>query len=116
MKHDRSKGQRRPALFSLWTSLGIQISLNLAYAAGGGVNFDTILGDIPATICNAANFLAGPIGAAIVILVFVIGLIRMAAGNRGGLGLIITAFVIGLVLVAAPQIVALFTGGECALA
>lgn len=105
-----------PALIRLGMLLGIQASFHLAFAGGGGVDFDGILGSIPETICNAANFLAGPIGAAVVVVVFVIGLIRMAAGNRGGLGLIITAFVIGLVLVAAPQIVGIFTGGDCALA
>lgn len=115
----KTQGSRRRFTQSLIRPLALLVTqalVSVAFAGGGGVDFEGILGSIPETICNAANFLAGPVGAAIVVVVFVIGLIRMAAGNRGGLGLIITAFVIGLVLVAAPQIVALFTGGDCALA
>lgn len=80
------------------------------------IDFEGSLGAIPETICNAATFLAGPVGFAVVAVIFFIGLIRMLAGNRGGLGFILTAFVIGIVLVAAPQLIGTFTGtGGCAI-
>lgn len=80
-----------------------------------GIDFAGILGAIPDTICNAGNFLRGPIGFGIVALIFFIGIIRFLAGNRGGLGLIITAMVGGLVLIAAPQILTIFTADGCAI-
>lgn len=98
-------------VWRLWLSL--LAFLLSSQVVAQGVNFDGVLGDIPATICNAATFLAGPVGFAIVAVVFIIGLIRILAGNRGGLGFVITAFVIGLVLVAAPEILGTFTGTSC---
>ena len=89
--------------FYLWT---------LSYAQDS-IDFENTLGAIPESICNAALFLQGPVGFAVVAVIFFIGLIRMLAGNRGGLGFIITAFVIGLVLLAAPEILAVFTEDGC---
>lgn len=77
-----------------------------------GIDFTDILGAIPETICNAGDFLRGPVGFGIVALIFFIGIVRFLAGNRGGLGLIITSMVGGLVLIAAPQILAIFTAAD----
>lgn len=88
----------------------------LQFGTAGGIDFAGILQAIPDSICNAGNFLRGPIGFGIVTLIFFIGIIRFLAGNRGGLGLVITAFVGGLVLIAAPQILAVFTADGCAIA
>lgn len=81
--------------------------------AQDSIDFENTLGAIPESICNAALFLQGPVGFAVVAVIFVIGLIRILAGNRGGLGFIITAFAIGLVLIAAPEILAVFTEDGC---
>ena len=54
------------------------------------------------------KFIGGTIG-----VIFIIGLIRILAGNRGGLGFIITAFAIGLILIAAPEILSVFTQDGC---
>ena len=91
----------------------LMMALQLVGAAGAGINFDTVLVAIPNTICNAGNFLRGPVGFAIVGLVFIIGIVRFLGGNRGGLGLVITSMIGGLVLVAAPQILAIFTQDGC---
>lgn len=89
--------------FAIWT---------MSYAQDS-IDFENTLGAIPESICNAALFLQGPVGFAVVAIVFFIGLIRILAGNRGGLGFIITAFVVGLVLLAAPEILAVFTEDGC---
>jgi TRAP-type C4-dicarboxylate transport system permease small subunit len=89
--------------FAIWT---------MSYAQDA-IDFENTLGAIPESICNAALFLQGPVGFAVVAIIFFIGLIRILAGNRGGLGFIITAFVVGLVLLAAPEILAVFTEDGC---
>ena len=82
-------------------------------AAAGAIDFDGALGAVPESLCNLAAFLQGPVGFAVVALIFFIGGIRVATGNRGGIGLIVTAFVVGLVFIAAPEILAVFTQDGC---
>ncbi len=96
----------------LWVAAFAFYVWTLSYAQDS-IDFENTLGAIPDSICNAALFLQGPVGFAVVAVIFFIGLIRMLAGNRGGLGFIITAFVIGLVLLAAPEILAVFTEDGC---
>lgn len=97
-----------------WTKLWIAaLALVLWSQARAAIDFEGVLGAIPESICNAALFLQGPVGFAVVAVIFIIGLIRILAGNRGGLGFVITAFVIGLVLIAAPEILAIFTEDGC---
>ena len=79
------------------------------------IDFTGALGDVPATICNLAAFLAGPVGFALVSVVVIIGFIIVLSQRRGGMGFVVTAFVISLMLVAAPQILATFGGDTCAL-
>lgn len=83
------------------------------FAAAGAIDFDGALGAVPESLCNLAAFLQGPVGFAVVALIFFIGGIRVATGNRGGIGLIVTAFVVGLVFIAAPEILAVFTQDGC---
>jgi len=89
------------------------LALVLWGQARAAIDFEGILGAIPESICNAALFLQGPVGFAIVAVVFIIGLLRILGGNRGGLGFVITAFVIGLILIAAPEILGVFTEDGC---
>lgn len=98
--------------FKVWVAALAFVTWTMSYAQDS-IDFENTLGAIPESICNAALFLQGPVGFAVVAVIFVIGLIRILAGNRGGLGFIITAFVIGLVLIAAPEILAVFTEDGC---
>ena len=84
-----------------------------AYAGGGGIDFDGVLGDIPDTICNLAEFLAGPVGFGVAAVIFVWGVVRWFAGQHGGMAMAIGGFVGGLILVAAPDIIGSFTDGGC---
>ena len=102
----------RSAWFKAW-SVALTIALWTMSRAQGSIDFENTLGAIPESICNAAMFLQGPVGFAVVAVIFIIGLIRILAGNRGGLGFIITAFAIGLILIAAPEILSVFTQDGC---
>lgn len=102
----------KSAWFKVWLAALAFVTWTMSYAQDS-IDFENTLGAIPESICNAALFLQGPVGFAVVAIVFFIGLIRILAGNRGGLGFIITAFVIGLVLLAAPEILAVFTEDGC---
>lgn len=102
----------KSAWFRAW-SVALAFAIWTMSYAQESIDFENTLGAIPESICNAALFLQGPVGFAVVAIIFIIGLIRILAGNRGGLGFIITAFVIGLVLLAAPEILAVFTEDGC---
>ena len=103
------------ALRTVGFSLLLLLLGGVAFAAGGSINFETALGAIPQSICNAARFLRGPVGGAIVIATLVWGVVRWSTGNRGGVGLIVTAVVAGLVLVALPTMVSIFQVANCAI-
>lgn len=107
----RSRGaQGIPARPGFWCAA---LAALVQTALAGSIDFDGALGAVPESICNAAVFLQGPVGFAVVAVVFIIGGLRILAGNRGGIGLIITSVVIGLVFIAAPEILAVFTQDGC---
>ena len=96
-----------------WSAALAVLAVLAPFAAAGAIDFDGALGAVPESLCNLAAFLQGPVGFAVVALIFFIGGIRVATGNRGGIGLIVTAFVVGLVFIAAPEILAVFTQDGC---
>ncbi len=105
------------AVKSTWARLWLALlTFALSVQAGAqGIDFEGTLSAVPESLCSLFTFLAGPVGFAVVAIVFVIGLIKILGGNRGGLGFVITSFVIGLILVAAPDLLSTFTGtGSCA--
>ena len=109
-----SSGGVRMSTFTYALLTAVLLML-LQVGGAAGIDFAGILQAIPDSICNAGNFLRGPVGFGIVFLVFIIGIVRFLAGNRGGLGLIITSIVGGLVLIAAPEILTIFTADGCAI-
>lgn len=107
----------RTRFVTVWavvTSMLLLLS-GVAFAAGAGINFETTLGAIPATICNGARFLRGPIGGLLAVGAIIWGVVRAQLGQRGGIGLIVGGAVGGLVLVAIPTIVTIFQIQNCAL-
>jgi type IV secretory pathway VirB2 component (pilin) len=105
------------AVKSTWARLWLALlTCAITMQAGAqGIDFEGTLSAVPESLCSLFTFLAGPVGFAVVAIVFIIGLIKILSGNRGGLGFVITSFVIGLILVAAPDLLSTFTGtGSCA--
>lgn len=101
---------------TFWARLGLALLtlFVVGMASSQGIDFENTLQAVPESLCSLFTFLSGPVGFAVVAIVFAIGLIKILSGNRGGLGFVITAFVIGLVLVAAPELLGTFTGtGAC---
>jgi len=108
----------RTGLLAFWrVGSGFLLLLlsGVAFAAGAGINFDQSLGAIPATICNGARFLRGPVGAVLAVGAIIWGVVRWQLGNRGGVALVVGGAVGGLVLVAIPTMVTIFQIQNCAL-
>jgi type IV secretory pathway VirB2 component (pilin) len=96
------------------TLLGL--SLSVALAGGEGIDFTGNLAGISETICNAANFIYGPIGWSVVLVILIWGVIRWLSGMNGGVGMVIGAVVGAFVLLALPAMMEALSFGECVIA
>lgn len=83
--------------------------------AGEGIDFGTNLGAIPDSLCNAAEFLRGPVGGIIALGTIIWGVVQWQTGGRGGIALIVSGVVGGLVLVALPTMLAVLQVTDCTL-
>ncbi|MGL4608968.1 MAG: hypothetical protein ACRCYY_04675 [Trueperaceae bacterium] len=100
-------------LFSL-----ITVALAGGAPAGGGgqaIDFNTNMGGLATSICNAGNFLYGPIGWSIVVCVAVYGGLATWFGWRGGVGSLVGAFIGVFFMLALPGILTGLTFGNCVL-
>ena len=103
------------AFRTVGSSLLLLLLSGVAFAAGGGIDFEGALGAIPETLCNGARFLRGPVGAVLAVGAIIWGVVRWQLGNRGGVALVVGGAVGGLVLVAIPTMVAIFQLQNCTL-
>lgn len=94
----------------------LALFIGLAAAGGEAIEFTENLGGLSETICNLANFIYGPIGWAVVLVILIWGVIRWISGMSGGVGMVIGAVVGAFVLLALPAMMEAVTFGECAIA
>jgi hypothetical protein len=99
----KQAGPRLAVFFVATLFIGIT---TVAFAQNIDQAFRPILG----LTCQAANFLRGPLGIAIVMLMFAVGAISLVVGGRKALPLMLTAAVGGILLAAIPTLVPLFIG------
>ncbi|MGL4609055.1 MAG: hypothetical protein ACRCYY_05130 [Trueperaceae bacterium] len=95
--------------------LFLLLSLTIALAGGEAIDFNENLGGLSETVCNAANFIYGPIGWSLALLAVAAGVVMWFTGTRGGVGTAIAGVVGIFVMLALPGITEALTFGECAL-
>lgn len=71
---------------------------------------DQAFGNVANAICTIVNYLKGPVGLGIIVLMFAIGGISLAIGGRNAMPLMIGAGIGGIIIAAAPYFAKMFFG------
>lgn len=93
---------RRSALVIL--SMALIVVASYAFGQGTTPTVETAFSPLVTIICGFRNVLTSLIAYALVVIVFVVGVILQMIGNRRGMGLIIGSLVGGLLLASVPTV------------